>query len=81
MTTLGGWIIKVIMKIPTSLAAKVGCSPWMIKKINIGKQPSLKLAIKIVEELGADAPRLDEMVPLLKKAFLIMLRQGFGGVS
>jgi len=65
-------------KIPVAIAKGVGCTPWMIKKINQGKQPSLKLAIKIVEAMDGEAPRLVEMIPLLKKAFSIMIRQGVG---
>jgi DNA-binding XRE family transcriptional regulator len=65
-------------KIPLAIAKKVGCTPWMIKKINQGKQPSLKLAIKIAEAMDSEGPRLVEMIPLLKKAFSIIIRQGIG---
>ena len=66
------------MKIPLETADKVGCSREMIKKIRVGVQPSLKLAIAIVEEMGPDAPRLVDMIPLLRKAFHIMIKQGVG---
>jgi len=65
-------------KIPSAIAKKAGCTSSMIQKINEGHQPSLKLAIKIVEAMDGDAPRLVEMIPLLKKAFSIMIRQGVG---
>ena len=65
-------------KIPTSIAKAVKCSHWMIKKINQGKRPSLKLAIRIVDHLDDEAPRITEMIPDLKKAFEIMIRQGVG---
>jgi hypothetical protein len=65
-------------KIPTSISKSVRCSHWMIKKINQGKQPSLGLAIQIVEAMGDEAPRLADMIPGLKRAFEIMIRQGVG---
>ena len=66
------------MKIPVAIAAQIGCTPSMIKKINAGVRPSLWLALKIVEAMGPDAPRLTEMIPDLKKAFEVMIRQGVG---
>jgi hypothetical protein len=50
----------------------------MIKKINQGKQPSLGLAIRIVEIMGNDAPRIADMIPNLRRAFEIMIKQGVG---
>ncbi len=69
---------KSPMKIPLDIAADIGCTKSMLKKINRGTQPSLKLALAIVRELDGDAPRLTEMIPLLKDAFQVMLRQGTG---
>ena len=65
-------------RIPTAIAKDVRCSHWMIKKINQGKQPSLGLAIRIVEIMGNDAPRIADMIPNLRRAFEIMIKQGVG---
>ena len=66
-------------KIPLKVAKEAGCTHWMIKKINAGGRPSVKLAIKIADAMNNDdAPRLVEMIPELKRAFEIMIRQGVG---
>lgn len=65
-------------QIPTELASIVGCTHWMIRKINQGTRPSLGLALKIVNAMDGEAPRLVDMIPELKDAFHVMIRQGVG---
>ena len=67
-----------MFKIPYEIATQVGCSKHMIKKINQGTRPSLKLAIRIVETMNGDTPRLTELIPELRKAFEIIIKQGVG---